>query len=395
MTMLRSAFLTVALLAMAPMLVGCGDETPTGAPPPPEVGVITLKVEPVTLSTELPGRTSPFAVSEVRPQVNGIITSRKFVEGAAVKAGDVLYEIDSGPYRAAYDSARAALTSASASVTSTKARAERFAMLLKANAISKQDHDDAQANYQQAAANTAQAKAQMDAARINLDNTKVTAPISGVIGRSAVTQGALVTAAQPMPLASIQQLDPIYVDITQSSVQLLRLKKLVANGQVDRDTPVATQVKLLLEDGSIYPHEGKLQFSEVTVEQNTGSVTLRALFPNAERLLLPGMFVRAVVSEGVDPKGLLIPQEALQYDEKGRPIAFVVDKDKKAQRRSIQVVRTMGNKWLVKDGLNDGEQLILEGLQKVQPNIVVNPVPAGAPTPAPATSAPGKPGTAE
>ncbi len=359
---LWSAIATIAALAaLSAGLAGCG-RGGRPAPGPPEVGIVTIHPQSVTLTAELPGRTSPFAISDVRPQVSGIILKRLFTEGGEVKAGQTLYQIDPKPYQAAYDSARANLAT-------TKAKADRYAALLKENAIAPQDYDDARAAYLQAAA-------AVETARINLGYTKMTAPISGRIGISSVTEGALVTANQTGALTTIQTLDPIYVDIAQSSTQLLALKQAMAKGQIDQNAPVVAKVSLLLEDGTRYPLEGTLQFTDVTVDPGTGSVTLRALFPNPMHLLLPGMYVRATVAEGVDPHALLVPQQGVIRDSRGEPTALVVGTDDKVELRTLTVSRTVGNDWLVTKGLKDGDRVIVEGTQKIQPGMAVRPVAA-------------------
>jgi len=341
------------------LLAACGKGAPPKMPPP-TVGVVTMKTEPVQLTAELPGRTDSFAVSEVRPQVSGILLKRLFVEGSLVKAGQPLYQIDPAPYKAAYDNAAAALVTA-------RAKAKRYSALLKLNAVAPQDYDDAVAAYKQAQANT-------DAARVNLDRTKIVAPISGRIGRSSVTEGALLTSDQTNALAVIQTLDPIYVDITQSSVELLNLKQAMQAGGVsaDKDAPAT----LTLDNGTKYPITGTLQFSEVTVDQTTGAVTLRAIFPNPTDILLPGMFVRATVAEGVQRNAILVPQQGVSRNEKGDPTALIVDEKGFARLRLLKTSRAIGDKWMVTDGLKSGDRVIVEGLQKVQPDMPVHAAPA-------------------
>lgn len=346
---------------------------------PPEVGVVTIEAQPVVLQTELPGRTSPYAISDVRPQVNGIIKERLFTEGSNVKAGQVLYQIDPAPYRAAYDQAKAQLANAQANLVTAQLKSDRYADLVKINAISRQDADDAKAAYGQAAATVAQQKAALETARINLDYTKVTAPISGRIGKSSYTQGALVTAGQTDALTTVQRLDPIYVDIAQSSTELLRLRRSVASGQVGGAGARTATVSLKLEDGSTYPLQGHLEFTDVTVDQTTGAVNLRAVFPNPDGVLLPGMYVSAVVDEGVVKAAILAPQQGVARDEKGNPTAMVVDAQGEAALRELKTDRAIGDKWLVTDGLRPGDRLIVEGLLKVRPGVAVNAVPAGSP----------------
>jgi membrane fusion protein, multidrug efflux system len=335
------------------------------------VSVVTLQAAPVELTTELPGRTSPFEVSDVRPQVGGIITARLFKEGDDVKAGQVLYQIDPAPYRAAFDQATAQLANAQANVATTKVKAERYGDLVKINAVSKQDYDDAEAAYKQAAATVLQQRAALEAARINLNYTKVTAPISGRSGLSTVTRGALVTTSQTAALTTVTQLDPIYVDLTQSAAEVLKLRQEMEAGKVSAGGGAALAVRLKFEDGTPYPLEGRMQFTDVTVDQSTGAVTLRAVFPNPRKLLLPGLYVRAVIVEGVDQNGILAPQQGISRDEKGQPTALVVDPTDHVQARTLTVSRTVGDKWLVTSGLKAGDRLIVEGLQSAKPGAVV------------------------
>lgn len=331
--------------------------------PPASVGYITVKEQPVALTVELPGRTNPFVVSEIRPQVSGIILKRLFVEGSTVKQGQPLYQIDPAPYRAAYDNAVAMLAS-------TKAKAERYARLLTEHAIAPQDADDARAAY-------LQAKAGADAARINLNYTRITAPITGRISASAVTEGALVTAQQATALATVSTLDPIYADVDQSSSELVALKRAVQAGAVNSDGPLTAEVSLKLDDGSVYPLKGKLQMTDVTVDPSTGAVRLRAIFPNPQNLLLPGLYVRATINEGVDPHGVLVPQNAVGHNQKGDPTALVVDQKNFARLRLLKTGRAIGNNWQVLEGLKPGDKLITEGLAKVMPDMPVSPQPAG------------------
>jgi membrane fusion protein (multidrug efflux system) len=341
--------------------------------------VITLQPQPVTLETELPGRTSPITTSDVRPQVSGIILKRLFQEGANVRAGQELYDIDPRPYQAAVDQTRGQLANAEANLTTTKLKAERYGDLIKINAVSRQDYDDARAAAQQAQASVTQMRAALRAAQINLDYTRVTAPISGRIGRSTFTPGALVTASQTDALTTIQQLDPIYVDLSQSSAALLRLERRLAHGQLRNPAAAEAKVSLVLEDGSPYPLEGRLEFTDVTVDQNSGTVNLRAVFPNPNRILLPGMYVRAHITEGVAPAGILAPQRAVSRDPKGGGTAYVVDAQGHAQMRTLTIVRAVGDSWLVTRGLSAGDRLIVDGLQRVHPGAPVHPVPFKAP----------------
>jgi membrane fusion protein (multidrug efflux system) len=368
-------------MALALALAACGPHGPPPARPPVEVGVVTIKSQSVPLQTELPGRTSPLAISQVRPQINGIILSRRFVEGSTVKAGQLLYQIDPAPYRAAVDQAKGALSSAEANLTTLKLKAERYAQLVKTDSIGRQDYDDAQAAYGQAVATVQQDKAALQAAQINLDYTAIKAPISGRVGVSAYTQGALVTSGQTDALTTIQTLDPIYVDLTQSTTELLRLEHAIAGGDVQRSEGLTAKVRLVLDDGTTYPLEGKLEFTDVTVDPASGAVTLRARFPNPHGVLLPGMYVRAQIIEAVDQNGILAPQQGVTRDPKGAASVFVVDAQNKAQVRPIQVGQAVGSDWLVLKGLSPGDRVITEGLQKVQPGATVKPVPAGSPPP--------------
>ena len=339
--------------AMVMLLAGCGHHvTPAGAGPP-RVSVVTLQAQTVAIGTELPGRVAAYRTAEVRPQVSGIILRRLFVEGSEVKAGQQLYQIDPAPYQATYNSAVAAEASA-------RALAERYKPLVEANAVSKQEYDNAVASQ-------LQAQSAVETARINLIYTKVLSPISGRISRSLITEGALVTANQSTRLATVQQLDPIYVDATQSSNILLRFRREAAAGLLRQDGLGQAQVRLRLEDGSDYIHAGTLEFSEVTVDVGTGSVTLRAIVPNPERLLLPGMFLRERIQEGVRQGAVLAPQQGITHDEKGDPIAWVVTPDNSVERRSLQTERAVGDKWLVTSGLRPGDRLIVEGSQFTRP----------------------------
>ena len=324
-------------------------------------------------------------VAEVRPQVGGIIQKRLFTEGSDVKAGQALYQIDPATYQAAFASAKAAEAKAEANLFSVRLKAGRYQELVKINALSQQDNDDAQAALKQAEADVASARAVVETARINLAYTKLTAPISGRIGRSAVTDGALVTASQPAALATIQQLGSMYVDVTQSSAELLKLKQNRASGMLKNGGASQAQVKLVLEDGSLYPLTGILNFSEVTVEQSTGSITMRATFPNPKQTLLPGMFVRAILEEGIREQAILVPQRGVTRNPKGEAMVMVVGAEEKVEPRPIKVVQTIGENWLVSEGLKAGDRIILEGLQKARPGTAVKAVPFGA---LPATTTP-------
>lgn len=377
---LRPVWLAVCLGgAMALGMAACSRSSSDGSNGygggTPEVGVVTMAYHEAELSTELPGRTSPCATSDVRPQVSGILQARLFDEGSLVKKGQPLYQIDPAPYKAALDSAQAALANAEAAVPSAHGKATRYAALAGQNAIARQEYDDAEAAYKQAVAAVEQQKAAVESARINLGYTRITAPIGGRIGRSLFTQGALVTAGQTQPLATIQTLDPIYVDINQSASELVALKTQLTRGALSTalgDAPTS----LVLEDGTPYPHPGKLEFSEVTVDPSTGAVVLRAIFPNPEGLLLPGMFVRAKIVEGIDKLAILAPQRGVGRNEKGEPTAFVVDAHGIARLRVLRTAQTVGDSWLVVAGLVPGDKLIVDGLQKVVPDMPVRAVPA-------------------
>jgi membrane fusion protein (multidrug efflux system) len=339
------------------------------APPPhsaPEVGVLTLKAGPVSLTTDLPGRTVAYRVAEVRPQVNGVILKRLFTEGAEVKTGQQLYQIDPAPFLAALASAQASLSRAQATATSTQLLAQRYKPLSEARAVSKQDFDNAVAAQDQAAADVASAKAAVETARINLAYTRVASPISGRTGRSSVTEGALVNANQTAALVVVQQLDPIYVDVTQPSTVLLSLRRALADGRLKRAGDDQAQTKLTLEDGTAYGPDGKLQFAEVTVDPGTGSVTLRAVFPNPDKVLLPGMFVHERLEDGVDEKGLLVPQRAVTHNQRGDATVVVVGADNKANTRVVKTERAVGDQWLVSDGAAAGDKIVIVGLQRIQ-----------------------------
>jgi len=389
-------------------LAACGQSSQpraAGAPPPPEVGVVTVAPARVVLTTELAGRTAAYRIAEVRPQVGGILQTREFREGADVKVGERLYQIDAATYRAEVERAAAALAKAEANVATARLRAERYEELAAIDAVSKQARDDAVVALKQAEADTAAARAALQTARINLGYTTVTAPIGGRIGRSTLTPGALVTASQATALATIQQLDPIYVDVTQSSAELLRMRRDMASGALQSAGPDQARVKLLLEDGSVFPLDGKLQFSEVSVDPASGSVTLRAVFPNPKQQLLPGMYVRAVLEEGQREGALLVPQRAVTRDPRGNAVAMVVAADGIVQMRVLRTERALGDQWLVSDGVAAGERVIVEGLQKVRPGAAARAVeepaqPAATPaTPSSAdaaakTQAPAASGTA-
>ena len=375
------------LLSGSILLTGCGKKDAPPPPGPQEVSVVSVVSQQLAMTTELPGRTSSFQIAEVRPQVGGIIQKRLFREGADVKAGQPLYQIDPATYRAAYDSARATLAKADANLTTARLKAERYRELVSINAVSKQEYDDADAAFKQAAADVAGARAAVESARINLDYTRVSSPISGRIGKSTVTPGALVTQNQADALTTVQQIDPIYVDVTQSSTEVLRLRRELESGKLARAGNGGARVKLRLEDGSDYAHEGRLEFSDITVDQGTGAITIRAVFPNPERNLLPGMYVRAVLEEGVNDQAILVPQQGVTRNHKREATALVVGQDNKVAERVLNVSRTIGDKWLVNSGLKQGDRVIVEGLQKVHPGAVVKPVPAKPAKPAPQAAA--------
>ncbi|MNQ68023.1 Multidrug resistance protein MexA precursor [compost metagenome] len=366
-----------AAVTSACMLVACGK--PPGGPPPapgmPVVGVVTVQPQHISITTELPGRTVPFLIADVRPQVGGIVKSRKFREGSDVRAGAVLYQIDSATYQATYENNLAALAKAQASLGTTRLKAERYKELVAIKAVSQQDYDDAAASLQQGEADVAAAKANLETSRINLAYATIDAPISGRIGKSTVTPGALVTASQATALATIQQLDPIYVDVTQSSAAMLQLKQAMARGELQKSGANSARVQLMLEDGSTYPLEGKLEFSDVTVDQNTGAITLRAVFPNPNADLLPGMYVRAVLQEGVKEQALMVPQQAVSRDGAGKPMAYVVDAQNKLQRRALETERAIGDQWLVRSGLKAGDKLVVDGQQRAAQGVEVKIVP--------------------
>ncbi|WP_028319022.1 efflux RND transporter periplasmic adaptor subunit [Desulfobulbus elongatus] len=372
-----SVFLPMLLALL--LLNACKQEQATAlAPPAVEVEVVTIRPQPVNLVVELPGRTAAYRIAEVRPQVGGIIKKRLFTEGSEVKAGQLLYQIDPDTYQAKFDSAKATLARAEALEYSARLKAQRYKTLVQTKAVSEQDQVEMDATWKQTVADVAAAKAALDSARINLDYTRVTAPISGRIGKSAVTEGALVTAEQATALATIQQLDPLYVDLNQSSIELLNLRKELSAGQKhNRDT--SQPVKVLLEDGSEYGQTGMLEFSDVTVNQTTGTVILRAIVANADHELLPGMFVRARIDKGQVPNGILVPAASVSRDRKGQAMVMLVNDQSIVEARLIQAGQNMGDQILVSEGLADGEQLIVSGLQKIKAGVPVKAVAASTP----------------
>lgn len=365
----RPRFLTLGTLIL---LTACGSgEAPQAQPP--EVGVLTLKAESATLTTELPGRIAAVETSEVRPQISGVIRKRLFTEGSMVQAGQVLYEIEDAPYRAALGTAQGNLAQAQATIASTRAQAERYRSLVGINAVSRQELDNAEAAAKQAAASVAAQKASVQAAQVNLGFTRIRAPISGQIGRSLYTVGALVQAGQADALATIQRTDRVYVDVTQSAAQLLDLKEALRSGSISREGAEGADVQLILPNGKTYPITGRLQFSEVTVDPQSGGVTLRASFPNPDGMLLPGMYVRARLVEGVKRQAILAPQQGISRDPRGRATALVVNAQNKVEQRQVTAERAIGDKWVVSDGLKAGDRLVVEGPIGLQPGTQVKP----------------------
>lgn len=363
--------------ALALVLAACGgppQQQQQGGPPP--VGFVVAKAQPVSLTTELAGRVTPYETSDVRPQVNGLITARLFEEGDMVRRGQPLYRVDPAPYAAQAANARAALARARAAIGSTQALARRYGELVKINAISRQEYDNAVAAAQQAQADVAAQQAALRSAQIDLARTTITAPISGRIGRSIATTGALVSAQQAEALTTIQRLDPIYVDVTQSSAEILKLRQQIMAGRVSRDG--TARVRLKLEDGSTYPIEGTLKFADVSVDPQTGSQTIRAVFSNPNGLLLPGMFVRAELVEGVQASAILVPQRAVTRDEKGKATVLVVGAQNKVEPRAIETSRTSGDSWIVTGGIRPGDRIIVEGAMLLRPGMPVTPQPFGA-----------------
>ncbi|WP_396328992.1 efflux RND transporter periplasmic adaptor subunit [Burkholderia anthina] len=366
--------LTVATAAV--FLAACGKKESAPPPQTPEVGVVTVQPQNVPFFTELPGRTSAFLVAQVRARVDGIVLRREFTEGGDVKAGQRLYKIDPAPYIAALNSAKATLAKAQANLVTQNALVARYKVLVAANAVSKQDYDNAVATQGQAAADVAAGKAAVDTAQINLGYTDVVSPITGRVGISQVTPGAYVQASQATLMSTVQQLDPVYVDLTQSSLDGLKLRQDVQSGRLKTTGPGAAKVSLILEDGKTYPEPGKLQFSDVTVDQTTGSVTIRAVFPNPGRVLLPGMFVRARIEEGVNENAFLVPQIGVTHDQKGQAIAMVVNASNKVESHPLKTTGMQGQNWVVEGGLEAGDRVIVQGVDKVRPGATVKAVPA-------------------
>lgn len=372
---IRSGLPRAAALAGLAVLAGCGSDAP-GEAPPPEVAVVTLAAEAVTLTRELPGRVNPYLVAEIRPQVSGIVRERRFDEGGRVKAGEVLYRIEDSTYRAEAQSARAELARAEATLAAARATAARVAELVGTGAVSRQDRDQTEAALGEAEAGVEAARAALVRAEVVLGYTRIASPIAGRIGKSSVTPGALVTANQAEALAVVQQLDPVYVDLSQSSAEWLSLRKELEAGTLESTAELP--VVILLEDGTAYAEQGKLVFADVSVDPATGSSLLRVVVPNPATLLLPGMFVRAVIGTGTRSNAILAPQQGIQRDPTGAAFALVVGEDEKVARREVRVSRTVGDRWLVEGGLAAGDRLIVEGLQKVQPGAPARAVERGA-----------------
>ncbi len=363
----RSYLLIVSIFYVF-LLQGCNKSpSPIGPPAVPLVGVFEVSPESVSVFTELPGRVSPLQIAEVRPQISGVIQKRLFTEGADVQVGQVLYQIDSALYKASLDSTLANLAKAKANLEAIKLKSQRFQELVKINAVSKQDFDDVDASYKQAQADVQSNAAAVQTATINLGYTQIASPISGRVGISTFTPGALVTANQANALTTVQKLDPIYVDVIQSSTELMRIKRALEAGLLKRAGKDSVKMKLILDDKIVYPLEGKFQFSDVTVDSGTGSVTLRAVFPNPKQDLLPGMFVRAVLEEGVNDKGLIVPQQGVTHDARGNATALVLNTESKVELRTLELGEAIRDRWVVKSGLKPGDLLIVDGLQKIKP----------------------------
>jgi membrane fusion protein (multidrug efflux system) len=388
----RVPFRLISAATAAVLLAACGPKQSAPPQQTPEVGVVTVQPTAVPVVTELPGRTSAFLVAQVRARVDGIVLRREFTEGGEVKAGQRLYKIDPAPYIAALNNAKATLAKAQANLVSTTAQANRYKVLVAANAVSKQDYDNAVAAEGQAAADVAAGKAAVDTAQINLGYTDVISPVTGQVGVSQVTPGAYVQASAATLMVTVQQLDPVYVDLTQSSLDGLKLRREVQEGRLKTSGPDAAKVSLILEDGRTYAEKGKLQFTDVTVDQSTGSVTVRAIFKNADKVLLPGMFVRAKIEEGVNDNALVVPQVGITHDQKGTPTALVVNSANKVELRQLVTSGTYGSNWVVESGLKAGDRVIVQGTDKAHPGQDVKAVAAQLPaTPASDASAQGAP----
>jgi len=386
----RVPYRLITVAAAAVFLAACGKQQSGPPQQTPEVGVVTVQPEAVPVVTELPGRTNAYLVAQVRARVDGIVLRREFTEGTDVKVGQRLYKIDPAPYIAALNSAKATLAKAQANLVTQNALVTRYKVLVAANAVSKQDYDNAVSAQGQAAADVAAGKAAVDTAQINLGYTDVVSPITGRVGISQVTPGAYVQASQATLMSTVQQLDPVYVDLTQSSLEGLKLRQDIQNGRLKTDGPQAAKVTLILEDGKAYPEQGKLQFSDVTVDQTTGSVTIRAIFPNAQSVLLPGMFVRARIEEGVNESAFLVPQIGVMHDQKGQAIAMVVGADGRVVSHPLTTSGTQGQNWIVDGGLQAGDRVVVQGVDKVHPGMQVKTVPAQLP-PAPGATADAEP----
>lgn len=378
----RFSLLPSFIIISAALLAGCNDQGDTQAhPAEPQVTVHVVESAPLAVTTELPGRTTSFRIAEVRPQVSGIVLKRNFTEGSDVEAGQSLYQIDPATYQADYDSAKGELAKSEAAAAIAHLTVKRYIPLVGTKYISQQEYDQAIADARQADASVTAAKAAVESARINLAYTKVTSPISGRIGKSNVTEGALVTNGQATELATVQQLDPIYVDVTQSSNDFMRLKQSIEQGSLHKDS-TSSAVELVMENGQSYPLKGSLQFSDVTVDESTGSITLRAVFPNPQHTLLPGMFVRARIDEGVQPNAILVPQQGVTRTPRGDATVMVVNDKSQVESRAVVAAQAIGDKWLISDGLKPGDKVIVSGLQKARPGVQVK-----ATTDAPAETA--------
>ncbi|ECU0368088.1 efflux RND transporter periplasmic adaptor subunit [Salmonella enterica] len=367
----RFSLLPSFIIFSAALLAGCDDQGDTQAHPgEPQVTIDVVETAPLAVTTELPGRTSAFRIAEVRPQVSGIVLKRNFTEGSDVEAGQSLYQIDPATYQADYDSAKGELAKSEAAAAIAHLTVKRYVPLVGTKYISQQEYDQAIADARQSDAAVVAAKAAVESARINLAYTKVTSPISGRIGKSNVTEGALVTNGQSTELATVQQLDPIYVDVTQSSNDFMRLRQSVEQGSLHKDSASST-VELVMENGQVYPLKGTLQFSDVTVDESTGSITLRAVFPNPQHSLLPGMFVRARIDEGVQPNAILVPQQGVTRTPRGDAMVMVVNDKSQVEARNVVAAQAIGDKWLISEGLKPGDKVIVSGLQKARPGVKV------------------------
>ncbi|WP_322105936.1 efflux RND transporter periplasmic adaptor subunit [Paraburkholderia sp. J41] len=387
----RVPFRLISVATAAIALAACGEKQSAPPPQTPQVGIVTVQPTSVPVVSELPGRTNAFLVAQVRARVDGIVLRREFTEGSQVKAGQRLYKIDPAPYIASLNNAKATLAKAQANLVTQNALVARYKVLVAANAVSKQDYDNAVSAQGQAAADVAAGKAAVDTAQINLGYTDVVSPVSGQVGISQVTPGAYVQASAATLMSTVQQLDPMYVDLTQSSLDGLKLRREIQEGRLQTNGPNAAKVTLILEDGRSYTQPGKLQFSDVTVDQTTGSVTVRALFPNPDRVLLPGMFVRARIEEGTNDHAFLVPQVGVQHDQKGQATVMVVNKDNKVELHPIVTSGSQGQDWIVESGINAGDRVIVQGTEKVKPGAEVKAIDAQLPPPPP----PGSPSADE